>query len=77
MEGKIKMTLDALAQEIRALSLQERKQLVTLILDTFTDVADTPTRDILEFEGIGAHLYDGTDAQTYVNQLRSEWDDRP
>jgi hypothetical protein len=71
------MTLEALAQEIRTLSLEERKQLVTLILETFTDVQDVPVRDILEFEGIGARLYDGTDAQAYVNQLRSEWDERP
>ena len=31
----------------------------------------TQKRDILEFAGIGAELYDGTDAQEYVDQLRS------
>jgi hypothetical protein len=32
---------------------------------------------ILELEGLGAEIWEGIDAQEYVDQLRSEWDDRP
>ena len=29
---------------------------------------------ILDLEGVGAELWQGIDAQEYVNQLRAEWD---
>ncbi len=46
------------------------------------DLLSEPTQeekryDLRDFEGIAAHLADGTDAQEYVNQLCSEWDHRP
>ncbi|MEO8608691.1 MAG: hypothetical protein ABI690_12450 [Chloroflexota bacterium] len=70
------MTLEAIAQEIRALPLEARKQLVMLILDSLTEQQLEKTHSIREFRGVGAHLRD-VDAQEYVNQLRREWDDRP
>lgn len=33
-------------------------------------------RDIMELHGLGKEIWEGIDAQEYVNQLRSEWDDR-
>jgi hypothetical protein len=39
-------------------------------------VSETPMHNILEFEGVGAEIWDGIDAQEYVNQLRDEWDER-
>ncbi|MBC7814559.1 MAG: hypothetical protein H7175_25615 [Burkholderiales bacterium] len=70
------MTLDMLVEEIQSLSIKQRKQLVMAILDSLTDEQPAKTRDIKEFRGVGAHLRD-MDAQEYVNQLRSEWDERP
>jgi excisionase family DNA binding protein len=35
------------------------------------------TRSLLEFEGVGAEIWGGVDAQEYVNELRKEWDHRP
>ena len=32
---------------------------------------------LLELEGLGAELWQGVDAQEYVNELRAEWDERP
>jgi hypothetical protein len=32
--------------------------------------------DILEFDGIAAHLADDEDPQAYVNRIRDEWDTR-
>ena len=70
------MTFEALVQEIQTLPIDERKQLVMVILDSLTAESPAKTHSILEFEGVATHLRD-MDAQEYVNQLRREWDDRP
>jgi hypothetical protein len=33
-------------------------------------------RSLLELEGLGAEIWQGIDAQDYVNELRKEWDHR-
>ena len=35
------------------------------------------TRSLLELEGLGADIWNGVDAQDYVNALRDEWETRP
>lgn len=68
------MTLQEIMQEVCQLDLEDRKLLISWIVDTLTE---PPKKySLLDFEGVGAHLYDGTDAQEYINQLRSEWDHR-
>lgn len=67
------MTFQEIIKEIPLLSEAERREL-KLMLETFTEPKQ---HDILEFAGFAAELYDGTDAQDYVNQLRDEWDERP
>jgi hypothetical protein len=72
-------TIEAILEEIRALSVEERKRLIGAIVDTLTEAPPEPPRkkrSILEFEGVGAEMWQGIDAQDYVNQLRNEWDDR-
>jgi hypothetical protein len=65
-------------QEARILSIHDRQTLIKALADTLTDEPFPPKqRSLREFRGLGRHLYDGTDAQKYVNQLRSEWDERP
>jgi hypothetical protein len=71
------MTFEQITTEIRQMSIQERKRLIAVIVDTLTEEKPARTRSILEFEGIGERLRDGTDAQDYVDRLRSEWDERP
>ena len=70
------MTLEALAQEIKALPVEQRKQLVMVILDSLTENPALKTHRVQEFRGVAAHLRD-MDAQEYVNELRREWDERP
>lgn len=36
-----------------------------------------PKRDIMELHGLGAEIWEEVDAQTYVHELRQEWDERP
>jgi hypothetical protein len=70
------MTIQKMLQEIPSLSIAERKQLIHALVDSLAEPVPAPKRDILEFAGIGSELYDGTDAQEYVNQIRREWDER-
>jgi hypothetical protein len=74
------MTVLEVLEQAKALSPQERKQLVKLLVDTF-DVPSTelprPQHSILELAGLGAEVWEGIDPQEYVDQLRSEWDHRP
>ena|SRR5258708_239803 len=70
------MTFEEIATAIRNLSVQERKKLITLIVDSLAEDNPQRTRSILEFDGIGERLRDGTEAQDPVDRLGSEWDKR-
>ena len=73
------LTLEDIVREVRTLPIAERKRLIGLIVDTLTDQPSPlpPKRSILEFEGVGAEIWQGIDTQEYVNKLRDEWDNRP
>lgn len=71
------MTFEDIVQEIPKLSFQQRKELITLLVDSLAPIStEAKTHSIFEFEGVGAKLRD-MDAQEYVNKLREEWDHRP
>lgn len=38
---------------------------------------DNSRHSLLALEGLGAEIWEGIDAQEFVNKLRSEWDHRP
>jgi hypothetical protein len=71
------MTYNDLAAEVRQLSIQDRKRLIDEIIESLIQSNSSKNRSLLEFEGAGKRLYDGKDAQDYVNELRQEWDHRP
>jgi hypothetical protein len=62
------------------LSSEEREYLIGLLRiseRTEAEIGDTDaTHSVLELVGLGAEIWEGIDAQDYVNQLRSEWDER-
>jgi hypothetical protein len=71
------MTAEDFMQEVRTLPVEERKRLIRLIVDSLAESAPASTvrqRSILEFEGVGAEMWQAIDAQAYVNELRDEWD---
>jgi hypothetical protein len=73
------MTFNEIIQQISHLTLAERKQLLRVITDTLPATENLPVpqkRSILEFEGVGKSMWQGVDAQEYVDHLRSEWDQR-
>ncbi len=76
------MTVEQLyEQQIKLLPAAERLRLVALIahdLATMATASEAPRqRSLLELEGLGAEIWEGIDAQEYVNELRQEWDHRP
>lgn len=70
------MSVTEIMEQAKNLSLQERKELVKLLVDTL-DMPSTKKYSILEFEGIAVHLANDEDPQDYVRRIRNEWDDRP
>jgi hypothetical protein len=73
------MTIQEMIQEARMLSVEERKRLIKALVDIVNEPeAEKPKkRNLLELTGLGAEIWEGVDAQEYVNQLRGEWDHRP
>jgi hypothetical protein len=74
------MTIETMLEEIRHLSVQDRKQLINLIVETLPDMRQENApirRSITELRGLGKEIWEGIDAQDYVDQLRDEWDHRP
>ena len=68
-------------QHIKQLSTAEQLELVALVArdlaEQSTERTGKPTRSIMELHGLGAEIWEGVDAQEYVNELRKEWDHRP
>jgi hypothetical protein len=73
------MTIAEILQQAKTLSVQERKELVKLLVDSL-DVPEAVPRQqrrLSELRGLGKEVWEGIAAQKYVNQLRREWDERP
>jgi hypothetical protein len=73
------MTFAEILQQAKTLSGQERKELVKLLVDSLDvpEAAPRQLRHLSELRGLGKEIWEGIDAQEYVDQLRSEWDERP
>ncbi len=73
-------TVEDLIEQIRELPVWERRRLIGAILDTLRDESAEPNlrnHSITELRGLGKELWEGVDAQAYINQIRGEWDERP
>jgi hypothetical protein len=67
------MSIQEIVREFRALSLEERKDVLKLLIDTLMEPTTEKTHLISEFQGIAASLADDEDPQAYINHLRAEW----
>jgi hypothetical protein len=64
-------------QQIKPLPRALRLQLLARIaqdLAVADETDDEPQSTLLDLEGLGAEIWQGVDAQQYVNELRDEWD---
>ena len=73
------MTIAEILQQAKTLSGQERKELVKLLVDSLDvpEVAPRQQRHLSELRGLGKEVWEGIDAQEYVDRLRNEWDEHP
>jgi hypothetical protein len=71
------MTLDDIATELINLSIEDRKKLIVMIVDSLTETPTIKQHSILELEGLGAEIWAGVDAQKYIDEMRDEWDQHP
>jgi hypothetical protein len=67
-------------KQIRALTAAQRLELVALIASELVAESSTgpdrPKHHLRDLRGLGKGLWEGIDAQEYVNRLRDEWDER-
>ena len=68
------MSVSEVLLQAKALSLEERKELVRSLTDLIAMEEKKPTRSLFELRGLGKEIWEGVDAQEYVNELRDEWD---
>jgi hypothetical protein len=62
-------------QQIKPLPRAARLQLLARIAqDLAADDENTGELSIMDLHGLGAEIWQGIDAQQYVNELRDEWD---
>lgn len=64
-------------QQLALLPTADRLKLIELLasgLGAATAEPEPPRRNLMELRGLGKEIWEGVDAQEYVNQLREEWD---
>jgi hypothetical protein len=61
-------------QQIKPLPRAVRLQLLARIAQDLAEPDEQHERSIMELHGLGAEIWQGIDAQQYVNEQRDEWD---
>jgi len=68
-------------QHIKPLPPDEQLKLLAKMAEELSNgkekIEPAEKRSLLELEGLGAEIWEGVDAQEYVNELRNEWEHRP
>ncbi len=68
-------------QHIKPLTHDEQLKLLSKIAGELAngrgETEPNKKRSIMELHGLGAEIWEGIDAQEYVNELRNEWEHRP
>lgn len=69
------MTYDEILGQIRQLAPAEQSRLLSeLTVLIAQQPARQRSRSILELEGLGKEIWEGIDAQEYVDRERASWD---
>lgn len=65
-------------QYIKPLPDAEKLRLIAKVAENLAEIEEArPKRDIMDLHGLGAEIWQGVDAQEYVDELRNEWEHRP
>jgi hypothetical protein len=70
------ITIEQLYQQhIKPIPVTEQLRLIALIGEQLAiKTAPVEQRSLLELEGLGIEIWEGIDAQEYVDKLRQEWE---
>lgn len=60
--------------QAKELSAEDRKELVKMLVDLIAEDNNRSKRSLHELRGLGKGIWQGIDAQDYINELRDEWD---
>ena len=71
------MTIKEILEEAKKLTPLEREKLSVLLMSMIDAERPPAQRRLSELRGLGKDIWQGVDAQEYVDQLRDEWDERP
>ncbi len=68
---------DIYKRHIKPLPPGERLRILALIGRDLAekDAAGKSQRSLMELHGLGKEIWEGVDAQEYVDEMRKEWDD--
>ncbi len=62
-------------QYVKPLPNNEKLRLIAKVSsDMAENENEKPKRSLLELEGLGKEIWEGIDAQEYVDELRNEWE---
>lgn len=68
-------------RHIKPLSAAEKLRLLAITAQDLAaqsaEAPEKPKRSIMELHGLGVEIWEGIDAQEYVEELRKGWDHRP
>ncbi len=68
-------TYDQVLKMTKRLNLPEQLQLLETLSRMVRDqVTEAKPHSIMELEGLGAEIWQGVDAQAYVDQERASWE---
>ncbi len=68
------MTYQEICRQVEELTPDEQLRLLEVLAAIVRRrIAEPPKRSILELEGLGKDIWQGIDAQTYVEQERASW----
>ena len=70
---------DVYEKYVKPLPTAERLRLLEMTVHDLALIAqhEPKKRSILELRGLGKEIWQGVDAQEYVDRLRGEWDTQP
>lgn len=71
------ISMYAVLQQAKALKPSERKELLRLLKKLVAvDDGEMPPPSLRDLRGLGKDIWQGIDAQEYINELRDEWKER-
>ena len=66
------MTVTELLLEAKKLDRHQQKELIVLLVDNLAYQAPMKRRSLSELRGLGKEIWQGVDAQEYINELRGK-----